>query len=127
MANVTDDVGHKTSKTWNVSLKDNAPPVVISKLLKKRPNEDLTEIGYDGSGVDNSVFVTTGWEEVNSPARLGDRIMLDLTESYDDHDSIDKIKFAIEFLGTNVSNISWDNAQFYELPNPGIGLSLIHI
>ncbi len=121
MANVTDDVGHKTSKTWNVSLKDNAPPVVISKLLKKRPNEDLTEIGYDGSGVDNSVFQTTGWEEVNSPARLGDRIKLDLTESYDDHDSIDKIKFAIEFLGTNVSNISWDNAQFYELPNPGIG------
>ena len=116
--NVTDDVGHQTSKTWNINLLDSAPPVVIP-TIEKYIYTDGSTIEYSGS--DSYIVYSNIWEQLDSPAREDDRIRLNLTQSFDDHDSISKIKFAIEFLNQNYTNITWTNAQFFELPNPGIG------
>ena len=57
----------------------------------------------------------------------GDRVRLNLTESFDDHSSIDKINFSIEHQGVVNSGLSWSEIQFWELPEFGTGYHQIKI
>ena len=50
-----------------------------------------------------------------------------MTETFDDHSSIDKINFSIEYQGVVNSGLSWSEIQFWELPELGTGYHQIKI
>ena len=106
-AEVTDDVGHSTSGNWTIRLSDNSGPVILGSL--ELQNED---------GL---------WETSGAMFSPGDRVRLNLTESFDDHSPIDKINFSIEHQGVVSSGISWSEIQFWELPEFGTGYHQIKI
>ena len=106
-AEVTDDVGHSTSGNWTIRLSDNSGPVILGSL--EHQNED---------GL---------WETSGAMFSTGDRVRLNLTESFDDHSSIDKINFSIEHQGVVNSGLSWSEIQFWELPEFGTGYHQIKI
>ena len=106
-AEVTDDVGHSTSGNWTIRLSDNSGPVILGSL--ELQNED-------GS-----------WETSGAMFSPGDRVRLNLTETFDDHSSIDKINFSIEHQGVVNSGLSWSEIQFWELPEFGTGYHQIKI
>ncbi len=106
-AEVTDDVGHSTSGNWTIRLSDNSGPVILGSLeLQKEGGE---------------------WETSGAMFSPGDNIRLNLTESFDDHSSIDKINFSIEHQGIVNSGLSWLDIQFWELPELGTGYHQIKI
>ncbi len=100
-ANVSDDVGHSVSGNWTIRLSDISSPSILGTL----------ERHIDG---DEWVFSDT----VFSPE---DRIRINLTETFDDHSSIDKINFTIEITDKIYSGISWSEAQYWEVPSLGTG------
>ena len=100
-AEVTDDVGHSTFGNWTLKLIDVAPPVVIADLEAQDPDN--------------------GWNSSEDLFLPNDKIRLNLTESFDDHSSIDKIKFSIRIYNEYFANLSWSEAQFFEIKNPGVG------
>ena len=100
-AEVRDDVGHTTSGNWTIRLLDNSGPVILKTLESQND---------DGE-----------WEKSTSIPRPGDKLRLNFTESFDDHSSIDKIKFSIEVAGSKYSNLSWSEFQYWELPDFGRG------
>jgi|TARA_B110000881_G_scaffold22663_1_gene16448 hypothetical protein len=106
-AEVTDDVGHSTNGNWTIRLSDTTGPVILGSL----------EFQNDGNE----------WLFSNMSYRPGDRVRLNLTESFDDHSSIDKINFTIETDGEVYSELSWYEAQFWELPELGTGYHQITI
>ena len=106
-AEVTDDVGHSTSGNWTIRLSDNSGPVILGSL--ELQNED---------GL---------WETSGAMFSPGDRVRLNLTESFDDHSSIDKINFTIEHQGIVNTGLSWSEIQFWELPEFGTGYHQIKI
>jgi len=106
-AEVTDDVGHSTNGNWTIRLSDTTGPVILGSL----------EFQNDGNE----------WLFSNMSYRPGDRVRLNLTESFDDHSSIDKINFTIETDGKVYSELSWYEAQFWELPELGTGYHQITI
>ena len=106
-AEVTDDVGHSTSGNWTIRLSDNSGPVILGSL--ELQNED---------GL---------WETSGAMFSPGDRVRLNLTETFDDHSSIDKINFSIEHQGVVNSGLSWSEIQFWELPEFGTGYHQIKI
>lgn len=106
-AEVTDDVGHSTSGNWTIRLSDNSGPVILGSL--ELQNED-------GS-----------WETSGAMFSPGDQVRLNLTESFDDHSSIDKINFSIEHQGIVTTGLSWSEIQFWELPEFGTGYHQIKI
>ena len=100
-AEVSDDAGHTTLGNWTIRLLDNSGPVMIATL------ESLNEDGE--------------WKKSTSISRPGDILRLNFTESFDDHSSIDKIKFSIEVHGNTYSNLSWAEFQYWELPDFAMG------
>jgi len=94
---VSDDVGHSTLGNWTIRLMDNSGPVLIAIL------ESQDEDGE--------------WDKLTSISRPGDRLRLNFTETFDDHSSIDKIKFSIEIHDKVFSDLSWQEFQYWELPS----------
>jgi hypothetical protein len=106
-AEVTDDVGHSTNGNWTIRLSDNTGPVILGSLEFQNDENE--------------------WQFSNMSYRPGDRIRLNLTESFDDHSSIGKINFTIETGNEVYSELSWSEAQFWELPELGTGYHQITI
>ena len=106
-AEVSDDVGHSTTGNWTIRLLDNSGPVVIATI------ESLQDDGE--------------WKTVTSVSRPGDKLRLNLTQTFDDHSSIDKINFTISNLDTEYSNLSWSEIQYWELPELGVGYHQINV
>ena len=106
-AEVTDDVGHTTSGNWTVKLLDNNGPVIIAEI------EILDE--------------EENWIKAPSVTRPGDNLRLNLTQSFDDHDSIDKIKFTINILGNTFTGLSWSEIQYWEIPELTVGYHEINV
>ena len=106
-ADITDDVGHTTSGNWTVRLIDNNGPVIIAEIEK---------LDADGD-----------WIEAPSVTRPGDSLRLNLTQSFDDHSSIDKIKFSINILGQEYTDLSWSDVQYWELPQFTVGYHEINV
>jgi hypothetical protein len=106
-AEVTDDVGHSTTGNWTIRLSDNSGPVILGTLEVKNS---------DGE-----------WVSAETIVRPSDDLRLNLTESFDDHSSIDKINFTIGLYGEVYSNISWSQAQYWEIPNLGVGYHQISV
>ena len=106
-AEVTDDVGHTTSGNWTVKLLDNNGPVIIAEIeiLDKEEN----------------------WIKAPSVTRPGDNLRLNLTQSFDDHDSIDKIKFTINIFGKTFTGLSWSEIQYWEIPELTVGYHEINV
>ena len=104
---VTDDVGHSTNGNWTIRLSDSTGPVILGSLeFKNAANE---------------------WEFSNTSYRPGDRVRLNLTESFDDHSSIDKINFTIETSDEVYSGLSWTEARYWEVPEFGTGYHQITV
>ena len=106
-AEVSDDVGHVTIGNWTIRLLDNTGPVVIANI------ESQDEEGL--------------WKPVTLVSRPGDKLRLNLTQSFDDHSSIDKINFSINILGQEISDLSWSEIQYWELPDFGVGYHEINV
>ena len=106
-AEVTDDVGHTTSGNWTVKLLDNNGPVIIAEI------EILDE--------------EENWIKAPSVTRPGDNLRLNLTQSFDDHDSIDKIKFTINIFGNTFTGLSWSEIQYWEIPELTVGYHEINV
>ena len=106
-AEVSDDVGHTSTGNWTIRLLDNSGPVVIATV------ESLEEDGR--------------WKAVTSVSRPGDKLRLNLTQTFDDHSSIDKINFSINNLNGEYTDLSWSEIQYWDLPELGIGYHEINI
>jgi len=105
-ADVSDDVGHTTSANWTIRLMDKAGPVIIADLEKLD----------DGD-----------WAPASLVSRPGDYLRLNLTQSFDDHSSIGKIKFSINILGQEYTDLSWSEIQYWELPELPVGYYEINV
>ena len=100
-ANVSDDVGHFTIGNWTIRLSDANGPVIIADLeVEKNESE---------------------WNSSQELFYTNEKIRLNLTESFDDHSSIDKIKFSIRIYDEYFTDLSWSEVQYFELPNLGVG------
>ena len=100
-ANVSDDVGHFTIGNWTIRLSDANGPVIIADLEVERNESD--------------------WNSSQELFYTNENIRLNLTESFDDHSSIDKIKFSIRIYDEYFTDLSWSEVQYFELPNLGVG------
>ncbi len=100
-AEVSDDVGHSINGNWTIRLSDVSGPVILGSL-ERNISED-------------------SWEFTDTVFSPDDRIRLNLSESFDDHSSIDKIDFTIEINDKIFSGISWAEAQYWEVPTLGTG------
>jgi len=100
-ANVSDDVGHFTIGNWTIRLSDANGPVIIADLEVERNESD--------------------WNSSQELFYTNEKIRLNLTESFDDHSSIDKIKFSIRIYDEYFTDLSWSEVQYFELPNLGVG------
>ena len=67
------------------------------------------------------------WKQVTSVSRPDDKLRLNLTQSFDDHSSIDKINFSINILDQEYSDLSWSEIQYWELPDFGVGYHEINV
>ena len=65
-----------------------------------------------------------GLSSINSSGRV---FRLNLTQSFDDHSSIDKIKFSINILGQEYTDLSWSEIQYWELPKFAVGYHEINV
>lgn len=106
-AEVSDDVGHSTTGNWTIRLSDSSGPVVI-------PTVEMQD--DDGE-----------WKDATSIVRPGDKLRLNLTQSFDDHTSIDKINFTINILDDEYSDLSWSEARYWELPEFAVGYHQINV
>ena len=100
-ANVSDDVGHYTTGNWTIKLSDIYGPVIIADLENANENDF--------------------WNSSSELFTTSDAIRLNLTETFDDHSSIDKINFTIRFYNQQFTDLSWSEVQYFELPNLGVG------
>ena len=102
---VTDEAGNNESMTWNVLVLDGSPPTIIPEIIAQ------------------SVPISP-----DNPARQGDEVILSLTESFDDIDSIQDLVWAVsldsEIL---VDNGSWEDAEKVQLPPMETGNHLFEI
>ena len=106
-ANVSDDVGHYTTGNWTIKLSDIYGPVIIADLENANENDF--------------------WNSSSELFTTSDVIRLNLTETFDDHSSIDKINFTIRFYNQQFTDLSWSEAQYFELPKLGVGYHQIII
>ena len=106
-ANVSDDVGHYTTGNWTIKLSDIYGYVIIADLENANENDF--------------------WNSSSELFTTSDVIRLNLTETFDDHSSIDKINFTIRFYNQQFTDLSWSEAQYFELPKLGVGYHQIII
>ncbi len=106
-ANVSDDVGHYTIGNWTIRLSDANGPVIIADLEVERNESE--------------------WNSSQELFYTSENIRLNLTESFDDHSSIDKIKFSIRIYDNYFTDLSWSEVQYFELPKLGVGYHQIII
>ncbi len=105
LLNVTDEAGNTITRTWDIIVEDSAGPVIIPHISA------------------NSTRVSP-----SEPAREGDNILLTLTESFDDIDSILNTLWTITINGDQkYTNASWTEAEKIELSNLGIGIHSMEI
>jgi len=105
LLNVTDEAGNTITRTWDIIVEDSAGPVIIPHISA------------------NSTRVSP-----SEPAREGDNILLTLTESFDDLDSILNTLWTITINGDQkYTNVSWTEAEKIELSNLGIGIHSMEI
>tara|TARA_B100000459_G_scaffold80745_1_gene45081 strand:- start:4936 stop:7083 length:2148 start_codon:yes stop_codon:yes gene_type:complete len=105
LLNVTDEAGNTITRTWDIIVEDSAGPVIIPHISA------------------NSTRVSP-----SEPAREGDNILLTLTESFDDIDSILNTLWTITINGDQkYTNVSWTEAEKIELSNLGIGIHSMEI
>lgn len=105
-ANVSDDVGHFVLGNWTIRLTDAAGPVIIHSL----------ETDVNGT-----------WQPVNT-IRVGDSLRLNLTESFDDHNAIEDVKFEVSLEEEIIaSGLSWQQAQLWQVPFLDIGYHLFNV
>ena len=103
--NVTDEAGNTVKRTWNIIVEDSAGPVIIPQITA------------------NSTRVSP-----SEPAREGDNILLTLTESYDDLDSIMNTLWTVWINGDQkYTNVLWTEAEKIELSNLGVGIHSMEI
>ena len=101
-AEVSDDAGHTVVGNWTIRLTDNIGPVIVAAV---------ENLNTDGE-----------WVAASSAIRPGDKIRLNLTESFDDHSSIDKINFSISISDKEYTGLSWSDIQFWEVPELDVGV-----
>ena len=105
LLNVTDEAGNTVKRTWNIIVEDSAGPVIIPHITA------------------NSTRVSP-----SEPAREGDNILLTLTESFDDLDSILNTLWTVTINGDQkYTNVSWTEAEKIELSNLGVGIHSVEI
>ena len=105
LLNVTDEAGNTVKRTWDIIVEDSAGPVIIPHITA------------------NSTRVSP-----SEPAREGDNILLTLTESFDDLDSILNTLWTITINGDQkYTNVSWTEAEKIELSNLGVGIHSMEI
>ncbi|DAC09627.1 MAG TPA: hypothetical protein D7H80_01720 [Candidatus Poseidoniales archaeon] len=105
LLNVTDEAGNTVKRTWDIIVEDSAGPVIIPHITA------------------NSTRVSP-----SEPAREGDNILLTLTESFDDLDSILNTLWTVTINGDQkYTNVSWTEAEKIELSNLGVGIHSIEI
>lgn len=102
---VTDEAGNNESMTWNVLVLDGSPPTIIPEIIAQ------------------SVPISP-----DNPARQGDEVILSLTESFDDIDSIQDLVWAVSLDSEKlVDNGSWEDAEKVQLPPMETGNHLFEI
>ena len=105
LLNVTDEAGNTVKRTWDIVVEDSAGPVIIPQITA------------------NSTRVSP-----SEPAREGDNILLTLTESYDDLDSIMNTLWTVWINGDQkYTNVTWTEAEKIELSNLGVGIHSMEI
>jgi len=105
-AEITDDAGHSTIGNWTIRLLDNSGPVILHNLQE-----------FDGEE----------WVPLTN-SRVGDKIRIDITESFDDYSAVENLTFNITVQGEVIAEgISWQEAQYFELPEIEIGYQLIQV
>ncbi len=105
-AEIEDDAGHIISKNWTIQLLDSIGPTVSGQL----------EIN------DGENWINSGWYNAT------DNLRLNLTPTFDDHSAIENIVFEVKYYDGNIqTNMSWDQIQFLEISNPGIGYHIMEI
>ena len=105
LLNVTDEAGNTVNRTWDIVVEDSAGPVIIPQITA------------------NSTRVSP-----SEPAREGDNILLTLTESYDDLDSIMNTLWTVWINGDQkYTNVLWTEAEKIELSNLGVGIHSMEI
>ena len=105
LLNVTDEAGNTVKRTWDIVVEDSAGPVIIPQITA------------------NSTRVSP-----SEPAREGDNILLTLTESYDDLDSIMNTLWTVWINGDQkYTNVLWTEAEKIELSDLGVGIHSMEI
>ena len=105
LLNVTDEAGNTVKRTWDIIVEDSAGPVIIPHFTS------------------NSTRVSP-----SEPAREGDNILLTLTESFDDLDSIMNTLWTVWINGDQkYTNVLWTEAEKIELSNLGVGIHSMEI
>tara|TARA_Y100001970_G_scaffold287137_1_gene411058 strand:- start:23782 stop:27138 length:3357 start_codon:yes stop_codon:yes gene_type:complete len=102
---VTDEAGNNQSMTWNILVLDGSPPTIIPEIIAQ------------------SIPISP-----DNPARQGDDVILSLTESFDDIDSIHDLVWAVSLDSEKlVDNGSWEDAEKVQLPPMETGNHLFEI
>ena len=105
MLNVTDEAGNTIKRAWDIIVEDSAGPVIIPYLTA------------------NSIRVSP-----SEPARDGDIILMKLTESFDDLDSISNTRWTVSMNGIQThTNIPWSEAEKIDLSDLEIGIYSVAI
>jgi hypothetical protein len=105
-AEITDDAGHTIIGNWTIRLLDNSGPVIIHHLEEFNGEE---------------------WGPLTT-SRVGDKLRIDITESFDDYSAIENLTFNITIQDEVIAEgLSWQEAQYFELPEIEVGYQLIHV
>ncbi|MBP51338.1 MAG: hypothetical protein CMA68_04600 [Euryarchaeota archaeon] len=102
---VTDEAGNNESRIWTILVLDASPPTIIPEILAE------------------SVPISP-----DNPAREGDEVILSLTESFDDIDSIEDLVWTVSLEGEKiVDNATWEDAEKVQMPPMESGNHLFQI
>ncbi|MDP6869954.1 MAG: hypothetical protein QGI21_04200 [Candidatus Poseidoniaceae archaeon] len=105
-AEISDDAGHTIYRNWTIQLSDIIGPTIRGQL----------EFNNGGNWENKNLFNST------------DVLRLNLTPTFDDHSAIENVLFEVKHInGTIENNLTWNEIQFLEFPNPGSGFHLMEI
>ncbi len=102
---VTDDASNTVTREWTIIISDGAGPTIIPNIIS------------NGTPV-----------SPESPARAGEDILLSLTESFDDLDTINDVSWEVRVDGQAIAETAlWSEIEKLPLPLYESGVYLIHI